>query len=43
LYRPLLGQPLDTGELPGHEQIDLDEILLKLSDFLMRLEHGAHK
>jgi hypothetical protein len=38
---PLLGQPLDPCGLPGHEQIDLDETLLKLSDFLIRLEHGG--
>jgi len=37
----LLGQPLDTGHLPGHEQIDLDEVLLKLGDFLILLEHGG--
>jgi hypothetical protein len=43
LYCPLLGQPLDPGDLPGHEQIDLDEILLKPSDLLIRLEHGAHQ
>jgi hypothetical protein len=41
LYRPLLGQPLDPGGLSGHEQINLDEMLLKLSDFLIRLEHGG--
>ncbi len=38
--RPLLGYPLDPGDLPGDEPLGVGDILLELSELRVQLKHS---